>query len=331
MDENKVWEQISNKITGESTNADDLAVEQWVHSSSENEQVFNRLLQMWQHHPKPIRNNTTIYRKYLHRKQQFGKRKVVTPFMYYAIRISAVLFFLVATGFFVNQYVVNTEEVVYQEISVPKGSRTSMSLPDGSKVWLSNNSSIKYPAKFTGNTRELELSGEAYLEVSPNKKKPFIVAIGENRIKVTGTRFSITAYPNDSIVRADLIEGRIQFEISNGKGGYHTYAMKPSQSLIFNKASKSLCETTVPRGFYDYWYKGIYEFRNESLGDLAVKIDRIFNTQIVFEDEILKSKKFSGAIGINDNVFTFIEAVKSTSIEPIEYNYEKNKLYVKLK
>lgn len=331
MNENKVWEQISNKIAGESTNADDRAVEQWLHSRVENKQVFDRLLQMWQYNPKQIRNNTTIYRKYLHRKQQFGKRKVVNPFMYYAIRISAVLFFLVATGFFINQYIVSTEEVVNQEISVPKGSRTSMNLPDGSKVWLSNNSSIRYPATFIGDTRELELSGEAYLEVSPNKKNPFIVTIGENRIKVTGTRFSLTAYPNDSIVRADLIEGKIQFDISNGKGGYHSYAMKPSQSLIFNKASKSLVETTVPRGFYDYWYKGVYEFRNEKLEDLAVKIDRIYNTQIVFEDEILKTKKFSGAIGINDNVFTFIEAVKSTSIEPIEYYYEKNKLYVKLK
>ncbi len=331
MDNNKLWENISTKIAGESTNADEAAVKVWMESDADNKKVFNRLLEMWQYNPKQIHDNTTIYRKYQHRKQQFKQRKVVTPFMYYAVRISAVIFFLVASTFIVSQYVLNNDEIVYQEIFVPKGSRTSMKLPDGSKVWLSNNSSIKYPTNFKGETRELELRGEAYFEVRHNKKKPFVVNVGENRIKVLGTRFSLTAYPEDNILRADLVEGKIQLDINDEKGGYHSYTMRPSQSLIFDKNQRKLVESTVTPGFYDYWHKGIYEFRNESLEELAVKIDRIYNTQIVFEDEELKNRKFSGTISINDNVFTFIEAVKETSIESIDYRYERNKLYVKLK
>lgn len=163
------------------------------------------------------------------------------------------------------------------------------------------------------------------------KRKPFIVNIGKNRIKVLGTHFSVTAYPDDNKVRADLVEGKIQFDIANGKGGFHSYMVKPSHSLVLDKTSGKLSESKIPDGFYDYWHKGIYKFRNETLEDLALKIDRIYNTQLVFEDEALKCKRFSGTISIDDNIFTFIEAVKRTSIEPIEYSYEKNKIYVKLK
>lgn len=331
MDNEKLWENISNKITGESNGSDDVAVQEWINQEIENKKVFDRLLQIWKYNPKQNHDNSTIYRKYQHRKSQFGKRKTVSPFVYYALRISAVLFLLVATTFVVNLISENNVEIVYQTISVPKGSRSSFNLPDGTKVWLSNNSSIKYPSKFIGKTRELEIEGEAYFDVTHNAKNPFIVNIGANRIKVLGTKFSVTAYSDDNLVRADLVEGKIQFDIANNKGGFNSYMLKPSHSLVLDQSSGKLYEAKVPDGFFDYWHKGIYEFRNETLEDLAVKIDRIYNTQMIFEDAALKSKRFSGTISIDDNIFTFIEAIKGTSIDPIDYRYEKNKLYIKLK
>jgi ferric-dicitrate binding protein FerR (iron transport regulator) len=206
-----------------------------------------------------------------------------------------------------------------------------MILPDGSKVWLSNNSKIKYPTEFKGKTRELALTGEAYFEVSHNKEKPFIVNIGKNRIKVLGTKFSVSSYPEDNLVRADLISGKIQFDIYAGKDAFKSFLVKPMQGLVFDKTSRKLSESKIPDGFYDYWHKGIYQFQNETLKRLAVKIDRIYNTEIIFEDARLQNKRFSGIISIDDNIFTFIEAIKSTSIDPIEYRYEKNKLYIKIK
>ncbi|MEN8115788.1 MAG: FecR domain-containing protein, partial [Bacteroidota bacterium] len=167
MDNEKVWGNIANKITDESGSNDEAAVQEWINQDKENKKVFDRLLQIWQFNPKQIYDNSTIYRKYLHRRNQFGERKTVTPFVYYALRISAVLFFLVASIFIVNSILISTRnEVVYQEISVPKGSRSTFNLPDGTKVWLSNNSTIKYPSKFIGRTRELEIEGEAYFEVT---------------------------------------------------------------------------------------------------------------------------------------------------------------------
>ena len=332
MNKEKVWENIANKVSGEANEADEQAFQEWIAKDSENKKIFDLLMQIWQYNPKQLYDNSAIYRKYLHRKHHFGKQKTVTPFVYYALHISAVIFFLIATTFVVDSILTSSnKEVVYQEIAVPKGSRSPVNLPEWTKVWLSNNSSIKYPSEFTGDFRELELEGEAYFDVTHNNEKPFMVNFGDNRIKVLGTQFSVTAYPDDKMVRADLVKGKIQFDIANSKGGFNSYVLKPSYSLVLDRTSGKLYESRVPDGFYDYWQKGIYQFRNETLEDLAVKIDRIYNTKIVFEDENLKTKRFSGTISINDNIFTFIEAVKSTSVEPITYRYEKNKLFINFK
>lgn len=327
----KIWENISNKIAGEANETDEEKVNEWLESDKINQKTFDRLMQVWQYAPKQVHDNSGIYRRFLSRKNQLGNKKNVSPFVYYTLRIAAVLFFLVSSAFLINSILKpNNDELVYQQISVPKGSRSSFNLPDGTKVWLSNNSTISFPSKFIGKKRELKLEGEAYFEVTHNKKKPFIVNIGLNRIQVLGTRFSVTAYPGDNEVRADLVEGKIQFDVSNKEGGFNSYLVKPSNSLVLDQTSGKLYEAKVPDGFYDYWHKGIYEFRNETLEDLAIRIDRIYNTQIIFEDELLKAKRFSGTISIDDNIFTFIEAVKSTSTDPIDYRYENNKLYIKL-
>jgi len=332
MDKEKVWENIANKVAGQVNETDEQVFQEWIASDPANKKVFDRLLQVWQYNPKQIHDNSAIYRKYLQRKHQFGKQKIVTPFVYYALRISAIFFFLITTTFVIQTILTSlNKEIVYQEIVVPKGSRSHFNLPDGTKVWLSNNSSIRYPSEFSGDFRELEMEGEAYFDVKHDSKKPFIVNIGNNRIKVLGTQFSVTAYPDDNIVRADLVKGSIQFDIANSKNGFNSYIIKPLHSLVLDRTSGKLYGSMIPDGFYDYWQKGIYQFRNETLEDLAMKIDRIYNTQIVFENETLKTKRFSGTISINDNIFTFIEAIKSTSVEPIIYHYEKNKLYINFK
>ena len=335
MNKNNIWQSITRKLAGESTIEEEAVVSDWLDDDKINKKVNNRLVEVWQYNPLRIINSSGIYKKFQHRLSLYEKKQNTSRFLYYALRISAIFFFLLSTTVLVNKYLVvnKNEKLVYQEISVPKGNRTSIVLPDSSKVWLSNNSRIKYPVLFAKNMRELELTGEAYFEVTHDDKKPFIVNVGNNRVKVLGTKFSVTAYPDDNTVRADLVSGRIQFDINTGEGisNFNSYEVKPLHSLVLDKTSGKLFESKIPDGFYNYWQNGIYEFNNESLESLAKKVDRIYNMEIVFEDNSLKTKRFSGTISIDDNIFTFIEAIKRTSLEPIEYKYDKNKIYVKLK
>jgi len=320
-------------LANENTGDDDSVVENWCIENHGNKKTYQILSRIWAYNPLLMINTSAIYAKF-RLKQSMYKQNAGTRFLYYALRVSAIIFLLVCSGILANKYLTPHHDetiTVYQEVYVPKGNRTSLILPDSSKVWLSNGSKLKYPNEFDRNQRELELKGEAYFEVKRDVKRPFIVGVGKNRIQVLGTKFSVTAYPEDNIVRADLISGKIRFEVNTGAGNYKSYEVQPSHSMTLDKTSGKVFDSEIQEGFYNYWQNGIYKFNNESLESLAKKIDRIYNIQIVFEDGLLKSKRFSGVISMNDNIFTLIEAIKRTSLDPVEYRYDKNKIYIKLK
>jgi hypothetical protein len=100
---------------------------------------------------------------------------------------------------------------------------------------------------------------------------------------------------------------------------------------LYNKRSNTFNLEKIQSAYYAYWENGMYSFKDESFESLSYKIKRIFNIEIVFEDQKLKTKTFTGTIGINDNIFVFMEAIRRTAVEPIEYKFNKNIIYVKYK
>jgi ferric-dicitrate binding protein FerR (iron transport regulator) len=335
MENDPVWNKIARKLAGESRSDEELAVKEWANRDKLNQGILSRLIEIWEYNPAGSSKSPRIYRTYKNRLNYHEKKHNENSFIFYTLRLAAILFLIVGTAALVNTFFpfYEKQEISWQEISVPRGSRTFILLPDSSKVWLSNNSTLKYPDKFDKTARELYLKGEAYFEVTHDTKTPFVVNMGLDRIKVLGTRFSVTAYPEENTVRADLLDGKIQMDINERKGGdsYRSFIVKPSHSLVYEKTSGKLFSSVIPDGFFDYWKNGIYNFNNESLESLAQKIDRIYNVEIVFENDYLKTKRFSGNLSTDDNIFTFMEAIKRTSLDPIEYSYKNKKIYIKLK
>ncbi len=255
-----------------------------------------------------------------------GKSLVLLPVLKYA----AIVVFALLGGYFLNSVDFNNK-IAMNEIVVPKGNRTSVILPDGSKVWLSNGTKLVYPETFKGDTRNVELEGEGFFEVTHDENQPFIVNVGNHRIKVLGTKFAVVAYPGEDNVKAELISGKIQFDINVGdtEGNAKSFLVEPMHSLVYDKTSGKMYESVVPDGFYDYWQKGTYRFKDESFSSLAVKIQRIYNVEIIFEEEELKNRTFTGTLSVDDNIYTLMEAFKSASGEPFDYSYESGKIYIK--
>jgi len=335
MDSKNIWQNVSGKLAGENTKEQDAALDEWLQAEKTNRNIFERLLEIWNYNPAQVQDTSRMYQKFRNRVGQFEHTSRVHNFVSYGLRISAILLLLVGMTILIQKFILpgNETQLAYNEIFVPKGNRTFVVLPDSTKVWISNSTKLKYPHEFSGKTRELFLTGEAYFEVAHNKHKPFIVNIGANRIKVLGTKFSVTAYPEDNLVRADLISGKIQFDIRSGESSknYKSFFVTPGHSMEFNKATNTITDSEIPEGFYDYWLHGLYAFKNESLESLARKVKRIYNVEIIFEDEYLKSKRYNGSFSVDDNIFNFIEAIKQTSVEPVEYRLDGNKLFINLK
>ncbi len=250
------------------------------------------------------------------------------PF-YNMLKYAAVIVVALVGGYFLST-MQPEPELAMNEIVVPRGNRTSVTLPDGSLVWISNGSKLVYPEKFVGDARRVQLEGEGFFKVTHDEEHPFIVSAGEERIKVLGTEFAVVAYPEDNQVKAELISGKIQFDIftGNANNAYTSFMVKPSHSLVYDKSSGKVYESKIPDGFYDYWLKGTYRFQNETFESLARKIERIYNVQIIFKDEHYKLRTFTGTLEIDDNVYTIMEAFKNASGKPFNYKHEKGKIFI---
>src|SRR5690606_36229691 len=97
----------------------------------------------------------------------------------------------------------------------PRGGQYQVSLPDGTKVWLNADSKLYYPRAFSGNTRTVQMEGEAYFEVAKDEQKPFIVQTNRQKVEVLGTHFNVNAYSEEPISAVSLLEGKVKVSLAN--------------------------------------------------------------------------------------------------------------------
>lgn len=187
-------------------------------------------------------------------------------------------------------------EIQYNRIETPRGGQYELTLSDGSKVWLNAASSIKYPAAFTGNSRQVEITGEAYFEVAHNAAKPFTVVSNGQTVEVLGTHFDVNAYNDEPATRTTLLEGSVK--VSDGNGGA---MIKPGEQAILKGNAISVVKTDVDDVIA--WKNGLTTFENADIYAVMRQVARWYDVKVVFEGEI-PARHFSGAVsrgaGIDD-------------------------------
>jgi transmembrane sensor len=195
-----------------------------------------------------------------------------------------------------------TSDIAYNTMHTPKGRQFQLVLPDGTKVWLNAASSIKYPTVFTGNTRRVEIDGEAYFEVAKNAGMPFIVKIDEaNEVEVLGTHFNINAYEDEAAVKTTLLEGSVRVvkrETANGKKSANSsqaalaVVLKPGEQAVL--ATHSPLTTHHSPLTIDHspdlaqvmaWKNGLFNFNGYNIKAVMREIGRWYDLDIVYEAE----------------------------------------------
>jgi ferric-dicitrate binding protein FerR (iron transport regulator) len=324
-----IWSYISRQITGEANDDDREKVSEWLKEDHKNKLVYQRLGKIWNSGSLASVRLPFLYWRVKRRILQADQKARSRHLFFQISKIAAVVLLLLSLSFFAWHYFSDqrTKEspIAFNTVSVPKGNRSEIILPDSTKVWLNNGTKLVFPERFQSAKREVELTGEAYFEVMHDKSRPFFVKAGNSRIKVLGTTFAVSAYPDDPFIETSLIEGKVIFET-----GKSSYELTPGFSINYDKNRNRLSRQQIGSAFYDYWKKGVYSFKNESLESLAKKIYRIYNIRLVFENDFLQNKTYTGTLSINDNIFTFIEAIRRTSVQPIDYQYDytKNIIYL---
>jgi transmembrane sensor len=171
----------------------------------------------------------------------------------------------------------NSKEVVYNTISTPKGGQYQLELPDGSLVWLNATSSIRFPTSLVEKERRVEITGEAYFEVTKNRDKPFIVTINNSEVQVLGTHFNINAYNDEDAVKTTLLEGSVKFI-----NGANANILKPGQQsqLTKNGIVKVVSDVDVDKVVA--WKNGLFDFDNAGIETIMRQLSRWYNVDIEY-------------------------------------------------
>lgn len=179
------------------------------------------------------------------------------------------------------------ETVEWQEMSTRMGQTAQLVLADNTRVTLNGGSTIVYPSSFSGDIRQVYFSGEGYFEVQSDVEHPFDVITNDARIKVHGTKFNLKSYSDDKVIMLALDEGSVHFEGNSDMAEDVSAEMVPGDNISFDRETGILKKdySTDKSGL---WRKGQYYFKNESLGDIARDIERIYGIRVLIErDEIL--------------------------------------------
>ena len=172
---------------------------------------------------------------------------------------------------------------LYNTISTPRGGQYQVNLPDGTKVWLNSASSIKFPTAFAAATnRNVVLTGEAYFEVTKDKKRPFIVTTAKQSVEVLGTHFDISSYADDVSTKTTLLEGSVRVTADR-----KSLLLKPGQQA---ELAEQMSVSNVDPETAIAWKNGYFSFDDEELGSAMNKVARWYDLDIEFTDAALKHK-----------------------------------------
>ena len=202
-------------------------------------------------------------------------------------------------------------------------SRTSFYLPDSSKVWLNAGSRLIYPETFAGKTREISLFGEAFFKVTRDESKPFIVKTTDLDIKVLGTQFNVSAYPDDYSIQTTLQEGSVA--ISKQDAGFfdRDIILQPDQMGVFDKQSKKSKVYPVDAKNSSIWTEGLLKFKDDDLSRIVRKIERYYNVFISLESPALAQTKMTGKLDLSqdlDEVLEYLSKVSQCTYEKVNNN-----------
>lgn len=204
----------------------------------------------------------------------------------------------------------STIHTAYNTIRTPRGAEYKLILADGSTVWLNAESEITYPVAFNGTTRELKLKGEAYFDVTPNPKRPFIVHTDQFNIRVTGTEFNVRVYAGET-ESATLAQGGIQLE-----KGTDIYQIKPGQQAYLENHEVQVKQVDLKEAIA--WRYNAFSFNEVPLEQIMNELSRWYDIHVFYASPNIKGLHFTAWFRRNSTLTEVITILQKTGKIHIE-------------
>ena len=196
-------------------------------------------------------------------------------------------------------------EVIYNKIETPFGGKYQINLPDGSKVWLNSASTLRFPAFFSGDTREVELNGEAFFDIAKNPEKPFKVITKDQVVEVLGTQFNINSYSDEESFKTTLIEGSVKIIYKD-----RVVLLSPGQQFQPNLKSSKVVEADTEE--VTAWKDGYFLFKDEDIQSIMRKVSRWYNVEVTYSGDI-PDVGFGGNISRSKDIDEVLNVLQLTN------------------
>ena len=190
-------------------------------------------------------------------------------------------------------------------LDVPQGAEYHLVLSDGTRVWMNARSRLVYPVAF-GDTREVELEGEAYFEVTRDENRPFIVHAGQVAVKVLGTEFNVNTCRKQK-VQTVLVKGSVQVE----NGGKREVVLRPGE--LAETVGTQIRVTQVNVRKYTAWREGVFYFEEAELEEIMTELADWYCVQAVFTDQTVRTRKFSGVLERSETIENVLKKIERTT------------------
>ncbi|HRP30945.1 MAG TPA: FecR domain-containing protein [Agriterribacter sp.] len=354
MIQNEFARLLTRKLSGEATPEELQQFEQWIKEHPENQFFVETMQSYWtSSHPAQVEDPTPDehFLRIIDKAESDSPwpsaekhtnqvSKVLRLKQWWIAAAMLGLLFLGSRWLWVN-YAQPKQQKEVSEIFAARGVKSHLFLPDGSSVWLNSDSKIYYDKRFNGATREVTLDGEAFFKVVKNKKRPFIVHTSAIDIKVLGTSFNVKAYKTDPTIETTLITGSVEIE-NKIEPGQSKILLKPKEKLIYSKLEldqpvssseiskpektkkpSGVLVKTLPPGIADTafaetsWVHNRLIYDGDSFSELAKKMERWFNVQIVFKNKAVSEARLVGAFE-DETIEQALQALQM--ITPFNFN-----------
>lgn len=199
------------------------------------------------------------------------------------------------------------EEITYNTLTVPYGKRFDLLLSDGTQITLNSGTSLKYPVQFLKTkNRQVFLDGEAFFNVAKDSVNPFIVNTNGLNVRVLGTKFNLSSYPEDQYVNTTLLEGSVSvynkqdtFDSSNAS------LLEPGFKAEWNKYNKQISVEEADIAMHTDWLNGKIILRHVPFKNIVKKLERHYNVEIVNNNPELDEELFTASFDVEtiDQVF----------------------------
>lgn len=199
--------------------------------------------------------------------------------------------------------------VEYHTLEIPRGGEYSVTLSDGSVVYLNSGSQLRYPVAFAKEKREVYLSGEAYFEVSKDSERPFLVLTDHLSIRVYGTSFNVNTFTQKNVLTV-LVEGKIGIRSTASD---EEYQVSPGQLASYDAETESIQISQVDVFPYIAWKDHIFVFEDKSLEEIMNTLSQWYDVEVFFQIDNLRDLHFTGHLGRYESISSILDAISGVT------------------